>query len=276
VIARAARRPIALAFALAGTLSAAPAAAWHARGHKAVAEGAVAILPEEVPSYFREGADSIAHHSVDPDLWRNRATPELTAATVPWHYVHRDSTGAGDGDLDRTIVELTERLTLSFAEHRRRPGDPDVRAASLVIAGWLAHFAADLAQPLHTSIHHDGWALPDGSSPADGVHATVDGLLERVVADPAAAAADLPPLEVDDLDATIASELAAAHAELDAAYAALDRIEAADGEIDDRTAAFVCRRYEAAVRLLAGLFRGAWRRSATIELPRWLDGARAD
>lgn len=253
--------------------------AWHARGHRTVAVGAVAILPEELPSYFRAGAGSIAHHSVDPDVWRNRATPELGAATVPWHYVHLEATadaGGSDGELDRTILELTERLTLAFAEHRRRPDDPEVLAASLVIAGWLAHFAADLAQPLHTSIHHDGWALPDGASPVDGIHATLDGLLERVVADPRAAAGDLEPLDIDDLDVAIARELAASHSELDAAYAALAELSGGDGEPGPAAVGFACRRFEAATRFLAGLYRVAWRRSAIVELPRWLDGARAD
>jgi hypothetical protein len=254
--------------------TAAPAPARHPRGHPAVAEGAVAILPAELPDYFRAAADSIAHHSVDPDVWRNRATPRLTAATVPRHYVHLDA--AGEGELVPTIAELTERLTVVFAEHRRRPEDPDVRAASLVIAGWLAHFAADLAQPLHTSIHHDGWALPDGSSPVDGIHATVDGLLERAVTDPVAAVAGIEPLDIQDLDAAIAGELASAHAELDAAYGAVAAIEIGSGEPGSAAAAFACRRFAAAVRFLAGLYREAWRRSASVELPRWLEGARAD
>lgn len=254
-----------------------PAAAWHARGHRAIAEGAVSILPEELPAAFRASADSIAHHSVDPDVWRNRATPALTDATAPWHYIHlEEGDGAREGELERTVVELTERLTLTFAELRRSPDDPDLQAASRLIAGWLAHFAADLAQPLHTSIHHDGWALPDGSSPLVGIHARVDGLVERVVADPAAAAAGLEPLAIEELEGALAAELAASHAELDAVYAALDRLAAEGGELDAGAAAFVCRRYRAAVRLLAGLYLHAWRRSATIELPHWLDGARAD
>jgi hypothetical protein len=269
---RSASAPVA---ALALLLVAAPAAAWHARGHRAVAEGAVAILPEELPAPFRAAAASIAHHSVDADLWRHRATPALAEATAPRHYLHLEPGAGGDGGLERTIVELTEQLTLAFAELRRRPDDPDRLAASVVVAGWLAHFAADLAQPLHTTIHHDGWALPDGGTPREGVHATVDGLLERVVNAPADTAG-LEPLEIDVLETALARELAASHAEVDAVYAALDRLAAAGGEIDPRTAALVCRRYEAAVRLLAGLYRHAWRRSATIELPRWLDGARTD
>jgi len=254
-----------------------PAAAWHARGHRVIAAGAVSILPAELPAAFRAAADSIGHHSVDPDVWRNRATPALADATMPWHYVHlEEGDGVRAGELERIVVELAERLTLAFAELRRRPDDPDLQAASRLIAGWLAHFAADLAQPLHTSIHHDGWALPDGSSPQAGIHATVDGLLERVVADPAAAAAGLEPLAIDELEAALAGELAASHAELDAAYAALDRLAAGGGELDAGTTGFVCRRYRAAVRLVAGLYLHAWRRSAAIELPRWLDGARAD
>jgi hypothetical protein len=260
--------------ALALLLVAAPAAAWHARGHRAVAEGAVAILPEELPAPFRAAAASIAHHSVDPDLWRHRATPALAEATASRHYLHREPQAGGDGGLERTIVELTEQLTLAFAELRRRPDDADLLASSVVVAGWLAHFAADLAQPLHTTIHHDGWALPDGGTPRDGVHATFDGLLERVVR--GAASAGLEPIEIEALESALERELAASHAEVDAVYAALDRFAAAGGELDARTAALVCRRYEAAVRLLAGLYRHAWRRSATIELPRWLDGARAD
>src|SRR5690606_21971184 len=105
------------------------------------------ILPDELPAPFRASAEAIAHHSVDPDVGRNPATPTLADRSGAWHYVHVEDGDRRAGAMEEKLVELTERLAVTFAELRRRPDDPDLRASSRLIAGWLAHYAADLAQP---------------------------------------------------------------------------------------------------------------------------------
>ena len=64
-------------------LGAASAAAWLTPGHRRVAIDAVAALPAEFPAFFRAGAATVGHLSVDPDLHKNPGTPELRSARSP-------------------------------------------------------------------------------------------------------------------------------------------------------------------------------------------------
>jgi len=278
-----------LALALAGT---APAAAWLTPGHRMVTLAAVGALPAEFPAFFRAGAESVAHLSVDPDLQRNRDTPELKVREDPEHYFDLERLGgrplpptraelfwtmaeigrgpADFGFLPYAVIEGTQRLALCFAEHRRWPGNPIVREKCLVYAGLLGHYAADLQQPLHTTIHHDGWALPDGGSPLTGIHRRVDALFERVAFDREAAVAGLAPAPFADLRQSVLDELAASHARLDEAYRLEPLLASAAGLADPAVAAFTCERYRAAALFLARLFATAWEQSARLELPGWL------
>jgi hypothetical protein len=279
----------ALALALLGGLALAPAVeAWRTGGHRRVTADAVALLPASLPDFFRAGAAAIAASAGDPDLWRNRDTPALADAVSPEHFLDLELVGGKalperrseyrrllarlDLDPQRTgylpyaIVEGAERLALAFAEHRRSPGSAELRAHCLLAAGWLAHYAADLVQPLHTTIHHDGRARPDGSSPASGIHHEVDALFDAVSAD--APLAGAVPLPVDELWSAVRAELAASHALVDAVYALEPQLDAERrARAAPEVAAFARERYRAAARFVAGLFVWSWERSARLELP---------
>jgi hypothetical protein len=169
------------------------------------------------------------------------------------------------------VVEGSEQLAVCFAEHRRWPDDPSIHAKCLVYAGLLAHYAADLEQPLHTTIHHDGWALPTGDPPFTGIHRRIDALFERARFDRARAVAGIAPEPIDDLWQAVRRELAASHALLDATYALEPALATPEGLGDRRVVAFACERYGATARFLASLFAWAWRRSGEVELPFWLE-----
>jgi hypothetical protein len=286
---------VAGAGALALVAATSPAPAWHTIGHGLAAAAAVRALPAGLPDFFRAGAGAVAHSAADPDLFKSRS-PEiavLRAAEEPEHYIDLERlagrplpanrvaytallaelgrSSAEIGAVTLAVEEGTLRLALCFAEHRRWPENPHVRAKCLVDAGRLAHYAGDLAQPLHTSIHHDGWALPDGSSPFTGIHAPVDALLERGRFDRELAVAGLAPAPFDDLHDGIAAELGASHARLDAVYRLEPKLLAAGGGAGDpEVEALACERYRATTLFIARLFATAWERSARIELPGWL------
>ena len=280
--------------ALAATLlGPASAPAWLVEGHRRIAVAAVEVLPVEVPATFRESAETIGQLSKEPDVWKNRATVHLRDGESPEHYLDIErfrgaalpelrsaalrwigSLGLDVGEvglLPWAIVEESERLTLAFAELRRWPGDEAARVQALAVAGRLAHYGADLVQPLHTTIHHDGWALPDDSAPRDGTHFRIDGLLEAVEIDRKGA---LDALEVpiyEDPVAAVRAEFAASHALVDRTYEIDRRLVEPDGAEDPEVVAFACERYRAGVRFVAGLMRAAWEASARIELPEWLE-----
>jgi hypothetical protein len=180
-----------------------------------------------MPEFFRRGVEMIARSSPQPDLFTKPIAPrELHDAEASEHYfdiemLHRASTQPGQsshvppgpgapvpatryefidwcsrnnvkppriGLLPYAIVEWTQRLTLALAEYRAFPNDPNVQARCLLYAGILSHYSADLCQPLHTTIHYDGRAKADGSSPHTGIHIKVDALIGKLRPEDLAAA----------------------------------------------------------------------------------------
>src|SRR6185503_11228774 len=217
--------------------SASPARAWFTPGHAKVTRAAVRALPSVVPRFFRDGGFTVGEASVDPDLFKDRTLEALRAAEEPQHYLdwelipglklppdrwqftalvlERKVDPRGLGILPYSVLESWQRLTMAFAEHRHYPDDVAIQQKTLVYAGWLGHYVGDLEQPLHTSIHHDGRALPDGSSPKTGIHQLVDGLFERVPFDEQATTRNLPIHAYPDPWQAILAELTASHALVD-------------------------------------------------------------
>ncbi|MEZ5332169.1 MAG: hypothetical protein R2991_08995 [Thermoanaerobaculia bacterium] len=161
-------------------------------------------------------------------------------------------------------------MTVAFAEHRRWPRNRHVREKALLYAGWLAHYAADLCQPLHTTVHHDGRALADLSTPHSGIHERVDALFERVAFDRASAVRGAAIRRFTDLQGSVLAELAASHSLVDRVYELEDALDP-DVVGDPRVTAFTRERYRAAAGFVASLFWTAWQDSATVEIPSWLD-----
>ena len=135
--------PIALVAALAPAQA---AQAWHGKGHDRIVRLAAAALPREMPGFFRAGADTIAHCSLDPDLFTRPVGPQrLHKAESPEHYFDVEQLGAAKvppmrydlivwcvkkgihpskvGLLPYAITEWTQRVTVARprkAEGRKR------------------------------------------------------------------------------------------------------------------------------------------------------------
>lgn len=277
------------------------ASAWHEKEHFAITHAAAKAVDDDLPAFFRErGPIAAAHCAVDPDLFKNEATPHLNHAEFPEHFLDLEYLG-GDalperrhaylkllhereldparvGLLPYAIAEWTDRLTIAFAEHRRRPDDEGIRAKCLVYAGHLAHYAGDLWQPLHTTIHYDGRVDKAGAeSPRTGIHARVDGLLRRIEM-PADWAKGVKPEAYDSTWKAIVAELHASHRLVDRVYALEDRLpRMKDKRIEDEgVEALGVELARNATRFTASLYMTAWARSAEVELPHWFDREKAD
>ncbi|HEU4907112.1 MAG TPA: hypothetical protein VFT19_13510 [Solirubrobacterales bacterium] len=270
-----------------------PGLAWHTEGHRRVAEDAVTLLPPEVPRFFREGAATVGHGAVDPDLWKLDALVELDDGESPEHYLDVENLrghpwpptrsqaerlyrrlrieGKGTGYLPWSIVEGIERLAVGFAEHRARPDDPAIRAKCLVWAGWVAHYVGDLGQPLHTTIHHNGRTRVGKPSPGTGMHHKIDGLFERVELDRREVLRGVELRPVADLHAFVRERFHESHGLVDATYDLLPAIDGPQGMADPAVVAFTRERYRATARQTAEALLAAWRLSGEIELPSWLE-----
>jgi len=286
-----------LVVAVGAATAARRAMAWHEKEHFAVTAGAASLLEKgEAPGFFRErGPATAGHCSLDPDVFKNSATPTLHHAEFPEHFF--DLEYLADEELPRrrfeylkllhdkglepnrvgllpyAIVEWTERLTMAFAEHRRWPQDEAIRAKCLVYAGHLAHYSGDLWQPLHTTIHYDGRVEKAGDgSPETGIHAKVDGLLRRIDL-PADWARGIETRVYEDVWEAVEAELRSSHALVDRVYELESGLPAlSEKRTDDEGAtALGVELLRESARFTASLYRTAWAKSADVEFPGWFD-----
>ncbi len=274
--------------------------AWFAEGHILVVRATMTTLPDELPAFFREGGNVIAHLSVDPDAFKHRRLPQLTDREEPDHFFDLELVQAEPlpdkrhafielcqrlnqkpakvGYLPYAIAEHTQQLTLAFAEYRRFSQDPVVQMKVLVYAGLLAHYAADLSQPLHCTIHWDGRADPvTGKSPRSGIHARIDALIEQVQPTTEELTQGIQPAVMTNLFTEVLTQIDESRKHIDKTYeleASLPGKEPRPAVIDPQVRAYTVQRTRHAVQVTANLYLTAWRNSETIELPDWLIRAR--
>lgn len=269
-------------------LFAMPTHAWLADGHRKATRFAIAAMQDtDLPTFFLQSAGTLAQEVVMPDALRNRATPELYVAERSEHYFDLElldgaqlpSTRADFiafcnekklrpdkvGYLPYAIIEKTQHLAIAFAHHRRQPDNKTVQARCLVIAGELAHYAQDLAQPLHVTIHFDG-----RDKPGSGIHKRMDALLVHGNADVDRIAPDnLSTLTMDD----IAKPLFAMNLAVNKVYEV--EAELPTGQPDwtptPRVQTLADEHLKYAAQFTANCLHAAWATSATIELPDWID-----
>lgn len=272
---------------------AAPAASWFGVGHERAARLAVMVAAERLPPFFADHVAWVGHYAHDPDLWRDlQPGTQLDEAELPEHYVKLDllegmlpptraalvawccahDLAPDDiGYLPYAVIEAAQRLTAAFAEHRRWPDNDAIRAQCLVQAGILAHYAADLCQPLHTTVDYDGRTAAAGVSPHSGIHLDTDSLLHRVPEDPnvSALAADLEP--IGSLFDGVAAVAWASHALVGRVYELESALPGRNDPLPTGGAveAFAAERLETAATFVARLFLTAWEDSAAVRIPPW-------
>ncbi|MFC1765721.1 hypothetical protein ACFL6U_27060 [Planctomycetota bacterium] len=271
-----------------------PVWAWYAEGHRLITHRAVDILADPLPVFFIAGKETIAHCSVDPDVFKFKTDAGLLKDDeYPEHFfdleLFDDSVLPANrtdfffwclrnsvyiqkiGTLPYALGEETDRLTVAFAEYRRWPDNPVIQAKCLVYAGNLAHYAQDLCQPLHTTIDYDGRANDNGASPRTGIHAKVDALLGKLDAGRLPTITSTSIVVYDDLLSAILSEIQASHQQVDSVYA----LEAALPDADDSSllnsdsdvGKFAHQCLHASAQVTASFFLTAWIKSETIEIP---------
>jgi hypothetical protein len=180
--------------------------AWGNDGHRLINRLAASGLPADVPAFLHSSAaiEEIEYLGPEPDRWRSRGEPELSAAQAPEHFLDLELADAL-GPLPRNrldfeasvfahgqrpekiglqpweTLEVWQRLKAALREYRHlsaaAPANPkdlaSVEQAAIFYAGWLGHYVGDGSQPLHTTINYDGWALkdnPKGFTTAHGIH----------------------------------------------------------------------------------------------------------
>lgn len=186
--------------------------AWGVTAHTWINRVAVRTLPDDGPVFLRAHEDWIAYLSTIPDTWRRPSEPFLKMLEDPNHGWFKEQfsfmteiprsrygfvlrlydeqrrlAAAGDpaaaltnvrwtGTMPYAAVEGYERMLAGMRRYREeRQRNADTQFVEREIAfymGWTGHYTGDGAQPLHDTVHHDGWqgANPKGYTTNPRVH----------------------------------------------------------------------------------------------------------
>jgi hypothetical protein len=277
------------------------AGGWGVRGHNVANRAAVDALPSDGPVFLKEYRDWIGHTGPVPDSWRGIGEPYSKIFEDPNHgwfkeqfafmteiprsryeFVLRlydehlrlkdhDPARAAltnvrwTGTLPYAAIENYDRMKAAMRGYRATAeGSPEREYLARDIAfymGWLGHYTADGAQPLHDTIHHDGW---QGPNPKDFTREpAIHGRFETAFVDLIAlteadiAPAITTPRVLDDPFSAILSHLDDASTFVEAVYE-MDGRKAFANKDDKDARALATRQLARAASLLRDLTYTAW------------------
>jgi S1/P1 Nuclease len=272
---------------------------WGSEGHRMVNRLAASALPADVPAFLRSEAalNEIEYLGPEPDRWRSRAEPELSAAQAPEHFIDLEPADAlgplprnrldfeasvfAQGERPEKVglqpwetLEVWQRLKAALREYRRLAADKaanqndlrSVEQVAIFYAGWLGHYVGDGSQPLHTTINYDGWALkenPKRFSTAHGIHWRFEGTFVAASIKESEAAPKLtaPKLISGDIFDSYIAYLRHSATLVDTVYA-FDKTGAFENGGTPESRAFTAERIAAGASELRDLIYTAWEESA--------------
>ena len=172
--------------------------AWGEAGHRMIGLAAAQAVPGDMPDFFKHAAAQLAYLNPEPDRWRDRAEKDrdaaLDGATAADHFIDLEMIPADRlagalaapnrfayvdtlqtlglkattvGILPYRIVEMTQTLRIEWSLWRAAGDETTKRMIEARIineAGILGHYVADGSNPMHASVHYNGWsgANPNG------------------------------------------------------------------------------------------------------------------
>jgi len=278
-----------------------PAVAWGNEGHTSINRVAAQKIPATMPRFLRLSVAEIAYLGPEPDRWRSPSEFALKNAQEPDHFIDLErvswldplppgryeflrklyekraaTTDHPDDYLPERVglqpyitMEVYGRLKAAFREYRQRRAAHQpteaVEHAIIFYAGWLGHYVADGSQPLHTTIHYNGWVgpNPNGYTTEHGIHAQFETtyVAAKITARDFAGYVKAPE-RLDDPFARYVAYLRQSNSMVEDVY----RLEKAGGFTGKGTPAafeFTTHRLAAGSQMLLNLWYTAWLESAT-------------
>ena len=165
-------------------------------------------------------------------------------------------------------MEVYGRLKAAFREYRQRLASHQptqaVQQAIIFYAGWLGHYVADGSQPLHTTIHYNGWVgpNPNGYTTQHGIHAQFETayVAANITAKDFAGLVN-PPARLADPFAGYIAYLKESNGLVERVYA-LEKAGGYTGKGSPAAFDFTTHRLAAGSQMLLNLWYTAWLESA--------------
>src|ERR1700758_1453852 len=276
------------------------AVAWGNEGHTYINRVAAQKIPASMPLFLRQAVVEIAYLGPEPDRWRSPSEFALKNAQEPDHFIDLervswlDPLPPGRYEFLRKLYEkraatadhpddyLPERVGLqpyitaevygrlkaAFREYRqlRAAHQPTaaVQHAIIFYAGWLGHYVADGTEPLHTSIHYNGWVGPNPNGYTTEHH--IHGQFESAYMAANITAKDFAglvkaPARLDDPFTRYIAYLKQSNGLVENVYA-LEKAGGFVGKGSDAALDFTTHRLAAGSQMLLDLWYTAWVESA--------------
>jgi hypothetical protein len=225
------------------------ASAWGEKGHLMVNRLAIAASGAQLPPFMGAASAEITYNGYEPDRWREENGSALNTAQAPDHFFDSEKWGSiasiekdryafmaklaerkvdleKVGYLPYAIIEGYGRLRNAFRQWRNAKTAEDresARANAVHYAGVLGHYVADGAQPMHLSIHFDGWAdgvpNPKNFTKARGLHSRYEAAYVNRAVDEAQVQAKVQrPQQLTDVFGSIKNYLNQSFTELEPMY----------------------------------------------------------
>ncbi len=273
---------------------------WGNEGHEYVNHVAAEKIPAEMPRFFRHAVAELTYLGPEPDRWRSPSEFALKNAQEPDHFIDLERVAwleplpQGRYEFYRKLyekraatadhpddylpehvglqpyitMEVFGRLKAAFREYRHlrethQPTAP-VEHAIVFYAGWLGHYVADGAQPLHTTIHYNGWVGPNpkGYTTQHGIHALFESTYmgQNITAKDFAKFVHAPERLVDPL-ADYVAYLKQSNRLVENVYV-IEKAGGFTGKGSPEAFDFTTRRLAAGSQMLLNLWYTAWLESA--------------
>jgi hypothetical protein len=281
-----------------------PASAWGDAGHTAINRAAAENIPPEMPQFLHSAAARIAWLGPEPDRWRSDLERPLREAQAPDHFIDLEAVawlqplppdryryiqaiyeyraqhpGAGVPPPEKIgfqpyiTVEIFDRLKVAFREYRRAQAahrsTADAEANAIFYAGWLGHYVGDGSNPMHTSIHYNGWVGPNhqGFTTAHDVHARMETAFVNANPEVTRIAELLArPRHLDRPFEDYIAYLRDSQSMIERAYQ-LEKQGGFDGRGTPQSREFIRRQLGRGAQMLLNLWYTAWLDSAQEPLP---------
>lgn len=159
------------------------ARAWGERGHLMINRLAIDSAASNLPEFMNASREQLIYNAYEPDRWRDEGQTPMNIAQAADHFMDSELWGSistlppdryqfmnelmnkkvdllKEGYLPYAIVENYGRLVNAFRHWRNAKTPPDreaARANAVFYAGVMGHYVGDASQPMHMSIHYNGW-----------------------------------------------------------------------------------------------------------------------
>ena len=160
--------------------------AWGDEGHRYINRVAAEHMPEDMPGFFRSAGVRLSFLGPEPDRWRDgkELYKALSEVNGPDHFIDIDKPENFEalpndrylyadwlrakgkdpkdiGFLPYSILEGFQKVQVLFRMWRDPQHEAEreqIEQNIIYYAGVLGHYVADGSQPLHASIHYNGWS----------------------------------------------------------------------------------------------------------------------